>query len=385
MVKRHKNSISLAIGDGANDVNMIKRVGISGQEGMQAVQCSDYALAQFRYLQRLLFVHGKWSYLRICKFLRYFFFKTFAGMMVQIWFAFYTGFTAQPLLEGWFLALYNVIYTSFPVLCLGLFEQDVNAKKSLQFPELYKAGQKDLFFNFGIFFVSFIHGSFVSLVNFYVTMWAMGDRSGVRVTGDYQSFGMIVATSAILTVMAEIMLEMKFWTVFSSLAILISLLLYCLFTYITQNFLAYRTSPQMFPFPEATRNALTDPTAVLVMLLCVVVNIIPSLAVRFVYNTISPPTMSEMFQVREIQKKQSTVELISHNSRNSLLRRSSYAFSHKEGYAHLIAKGASLRSKRIPVRRQLNGFYSPGKDNSLPTEINAAPKEASAEQKVQLS
>ncbi|XP_026536904.1 phospholipid-transporting ATPase IK [Notechis scutatus] len=388
MVKRHKNSISLAIGDGANDVNMIKTadigVGISGQEGMQAVQCSDYALAQFRYLQRLLFVHGKWSYLRISKFLRYFFFKTFAGMMVQIWFAFYTGFTAQPLLDAWVLALYNVIYTSFPVLCLGLFEQDVNAKKSLQFPELYKAGQKDLFFNFGIFFVSFIHGSFVSLVNFYVTMWAMGDRSGIRVTGDYQSFAMVVATSAILTVMAEIMLEMKFWTVFSSLAILISLLLYCLSTYITQSFLVYRTFPKTFPFLEATRNALTDPMAVLVMLLCVVVNIIPSLAVRFVYNTIWPPTMSEMFQVREIQKKQSTVELTSHNSRNSLLRRSSYAFSHKEGYAHLIAKGASLRSKRIPVRRQLNGFYSPGKDNSPPTEINTASKEASAEQKVQL-
>ncbi|KAL8177655.1 UNVERIFIED_CONTAM: Phospholipid-transporting ATPase IK, partial [Gekko kuhli] len=127
MVKRHKNAIALAIGDGANDVNMIKTadigVGISGQEGMQAVQCSDYALAQFCYLQRLLFVHGRWSYLRICKFLRYFFYKTFAGMMAQIWFAFYTGFTAQPLLEGWFLALYNVFYTSYPVLCMGMFEQ----------------------------------------------------------------------------------------------------------------------------------------------------------------------------------------------------------------------------------------------------------------------
>lgn len=88
-----------------------------------------------------------------------------------------------------------------------------------------------------------------------------------------------------------------------------------------------------------------------------------------------------------MQKKQSTVELTSHNSRNSLLRRSSYAFSHKEGYAHLIAKGASLRSKTVPVRRQLNGLYSthsPGKDKSLPTEINAAPKEASVEQKIQL-
>lgn len=70
-------------------------MGISGLEGMQAVQCSDYALAQFSYLQRLLLVHGRWAYLRICKFLRYFFYKTFAGLMAQVWFAFHSGFTAQ--------------------------------------------------------------------------------------------------------------------------------------------------------------------------------------------------------------------------------------------------------------------------------------------------
>lgn len=95
-----------------------------------------------------------------------------------------------------------------------------------------------------------------------------------------------------------------------------------------------------------------------------------------------------MFQIREIQKKQSTVELTSHNSRNSLLRRSSYAFSHKEGYAQLISKGASLRSKSVPIRSQLNSLYSthsPGKENPLLTQINTAPKEVSAEQKAQFS
>ncbi|XP_063003395.1 phospholipid-transporting ATPase IK [Elgaria multicarinata webbii] len=298
MVKRHKDAISLAIGDGANDVNMIKTadigIGISGQEGMQAVQCSDYALAQFRYLQRLLFVHGRWSYLRICKFLRYFFFKTFAGMMVQIWFAFYTGFTAQPLLEGWFLALYNVFYTSYPVLCLGLFEQDVTAKKSLQFPELYKAGQKNRLFNFRIFFLSFIHGSLVSLANFYITLWAMGDGAGIRVIGDLQSVAITIATSAILTVIVEIMMEIKFWTIFSVLAILVSLVFYCLFSNVTQSIQAFQTSPVIFPFFDATRNALTDPLALLVVLLCVVVNMVPSLVIRFVHGTLGSATMSEV-------------------------------------------------------------------------------------------
>lgn len=70
-------------------------VGISGQEGMQAVLASDYSIAQFRYLERLLLVHGRWSYYRMCKFLRYFFYKNFAFTLCHFWFAFFCGFSAQ--------------------------------------------------------------------------------------------------------------------------------------------------------------------------------------------------------------------------------------------------------------------------------------------------
>lgn len=66
-VGTHKTT--LAIGDGANDVGMIQEadigVGISGVEGMQAAMSSDYAIAQFRFLERLLLVHGHWCYRRI--------------------------------------------------------------------------------------------------------------------------------------------------------------------------------------------------------------------------------------------------------------------------------------------------------------------------------
>ena len=69
LIKTSKKAITLAIGDGANDVSMIKMahigVGISGLEGRQAVLASDFSIAQFRFLQRLLLVHGRWSYLRM--------------------------------------------------------------------------------------------------------------------------------------------------------------------------------------------------------------------------------------------------------------------------------------------------------------------------------
>ena len=70
-------------------------VGISGQEGMQAVMSSDYSFAQFRYLQRLLLVHGRWPYIRMCKFLRYFFYKNFAFTLVHFWYSFFNGYSAQ--------------------------------------------------------------------------------------------------------------------------------------------------------------------------------------------------------------------------------------------------------------------------------------------------
>lgn len=99
LMKRSKSAVTLAIGDGANDVSMIKEahigVGISGQEGLQAVLASDYSIAQFRFLERLLLVHGRWSYYRMSKFLRYFFYKNFAFTLCHFWFAFFCGFSAQ--------------------------------------------------------------------------------------------------------------------------------------------------------------------------------------------------------------------------------------------------------------------------------------------------
>lgn len=68
LVKEGLGSLCLAIGDGANDVSMIQAadvgVGVAGEEGLQAVNSSDYAIAQFRFICKLLFVHGHWSYMR---------------------------------------------------------------------------------------------------------------------------------------------------------------------------------------------------------------------------------------------------------------------------------------------------------------------------------
>ncbi|NXY86899.1 AT8B1 ATPase, partial [Alcedo cyanopectus] len=239
LVKKYKKAITLAIGDGANDVNMIKTahigVGISGQEGMQAVMSSDYSFGQFRYLQRLLLVHGRWSYIRMCKFLRYFFYKNFAFTLVHIWYSFFNGYSAQTAYEDWFITLYNVLYSSLPVLLVGLLDQDVSDKLSLRFPRLYILGQKDLLFNYKKFFLSLLHGAITSLIIFFIPYGAYLKTMGQdgEAPSDYQSFAVTAASSLIFVVnfqatfvCFQIGLDTSYWTFVNAFSVFGSIALY---------------------------------------------------------------------------------------------------------------------------------------------------------------
>ncbi|XP_057542331.1 phospholipid-transporting ATPase 3-like isoform X4 [Amaranthus tricolor] len=175
LVKKGAKKITLSIGDGANDVSMIQAahvgVGISGMEGMQAVMASDFAIAQFRFLTDLLLVHGRWSYIRICKVVTYFFYKNLTFTLTQFWFTLQAGFSGQRYYDDWFQAFYNVFFTSVPVLMLGLFEKDVSASLSKKYPHLYKEGLKNVFFSWRVIATWAFFSVYQSLIFFYfITM-----------------------------------------------------------------------------------------------------------------------------------------------------------------------------------------------------------------------
>ncbi|KAG4399776.1 hypothetical protein GLYMA_08G293900v4 [Glycine max] len=171
MVKKGAQKITLSIGDGANDVSMIQAahvgVGISGMEGMQAVMASDFAIAQFRYLADLLLVHGRWSYLRICKVVIYFFYKNLTFTLTQFWFTFQTGFSGQRFYDDWFQSLYNVIFTALPVIIVGLFDKDVSSSLSKKYPQLYMEGIRNVFFKWKVVAIWAFFSVYQSLIFFY--------------------------------------------------------------------------------------------------------------------------------------------------------------------------------------------------------------------------
>lgn len=151
LVTKHTKSITLAVGDGANDVAMIQKahvgVGISGVEGLQAACASDYSIAQFRFLKRLLLVHGAWNYSRLCKLILYSFYKNVCLYVIEFWYAIYSGFSGQIIFERWTIGLYNVIFTALPPLAMGLFDKTCSADTMITHPTLYKPSQDANAFN----------------------------------------------------------------------------------------------------------------------------------------------------------------------------------------------------------------------------------------------
>ena len=127
MIKnRYPNKVTLAIGDGANDVNMIQQahvgVGIQGKEGQQAARTADYAIGQFQFLKPLMFQHGRESYRRISFLILYNFYKNVLYIIVQFMFGYNSLFSGQTLYEKYIYQMYNITMTSLPIMWYALYD-----------------------------------------------------------------------------------------------------------------------------------------------------------------------------------------------------------------------------------------------------------------------
>ena len=135
--------VTLAIGDGANDVGMIQEaqlgVGISGLEGTQAVNASDFSIAQFRFLENLLLVHGRWNYIRMSKVVYFSFFKNATLVACLILYSTQSLYSGTLIFSQWINSMFNFICV-FPILFLGCFDRDVEKAYIQRNPHLYAIG-----------------------------------------------------------------------------------------------------------------------------------------------------------------------------------------------------------------------------------------------------
>lgn len=285
LVKSKTGKTTLAIGDGANDVGMLQEadigVGISGVEGMQAVMSSDIAIAQFRFLERLLLVHGHWCYRRISSMICYFFYKNIAFGFTLFFYEAYASFSGQPAYNDWFLSLYNVFFTSLPVIALGVFDQDVSARFCLKFPLLYQEGVQNVLFSWIRIFGWAFNGVSSAVLIFFFCIRAMEHqafRKGGEVVG-LEILGATMYTCVVWVVNCQMALSINYFTYIQHLFIWGGIVFWYIFLMVYGAMDPYLSTTAYKVFVEACAPA---PSYWLITLLVLLSSLIP----YFIYSAL---------------------------------------------------------------------------------------------------
>ncbi|XP_050743356.1 probable phospholipid-transporting ATPase IA isoform X2 [Drosophila biarmipes] len=320
MVTQSTNAVTLAIGDGANDVAMIQKanvgIGISGVEGLQAACASDYSIAQFRYLQRLLLVHGAWNYARISKLILYSFYKNVCLYVIELWFALYSGWSGQILFERWTIGLYNVVFTAMPPFAMGLFEKFCTAETMLRYPMLYKTSQNAKLFNVKVFWIWIFNALLHSVFLFWLPLAAYTGEAiwGDGKTSDYLVMGNLVYTYVIVTVCLKAGLITNSWTWLTHLAIWGSIVLWFSFLLIYSH--VWPTFKFASNFRGMDIQLLSTPVFYFCLLLVPITTLLIDVICKLVHNTVFK-TLTEA--VRETEIRRSDISEVMNEPRSSTM------------------------------------------------------------------
>ncbi|XP_029092143.1 probable phospholipid-transporting ATPase IM isoform X5 [Monodon monoceros] len=252
--------------------------------------------------------------------------------------------------DQWFITLFNIVYTSLPVLAMGIFDQDVNDQNSMDCPQLYKPGQLNLLFNKHKFFICVAHGIYTSLALFFIPYGAFYNVAGEdgQHIADYQSFAVTMATSLVIVVSVQIALDTSYWTIINHVFVWGSIATYFSILFTMHSNGLFGIFPRQFPFVGNARHSLTQKCIWLVILLTTVASVMPVVAFRFLKVDLFPTLSDQIRQWQKAQKKARPLRSRKPQTRRSSSRRSGYAFAHQEGYGELITSGKNMRAKNPP-------------------------------------
>ena len=223
MMKTFKpKAVTLAIGDGGNDVSMIMEahigVGIYGEEGMRAVQSSDYAIGEFRILHRILCFHGRTNYIRNSECVEYFFYKNFVFTLVQFCYGFLNNFSGQTIIDDWFITLFNLVFTSIPLGARALLDFDVKPDDGIiikkMLPWLYSETRDNPIFTIFNFILVLIKGLIHCLINYFWIIYSI-EKYAVNNDGDVESLWLIsvnLFTNIIVIVSLDLFVYTRYHT-----------------------------------------------------------------------------------------------------------------------------------------------------------------------------
>uniref|UniRef100_A0A8C9F2V7 Phospholipid-transporting ATPase n=1 Tax=Pavo cristatus TaxID=9049 RepID=A0A8C9F2V7_PAVCR len=386
LVRRQLKVMTLSIGDGANDVSMIQAadvgIGISGQEGMQAVMASDFAISRFKHLKKLLLVHGHWCYARLAKMVIYFFYKNVSYVNLLFWYQFFCGFSGNTMIDYWQMIFFNLFFTSLPPLVFGVLDRDVSAETLLSLPELYKNGQNSEIYKLSTFIITMLDAFYQSLVCFFVPYLVYKDSDI-----DVFSFGNPINTVSLLTILLHQALEMKTWTLFHWITIIGSVVIYLIFS-LVYNAVCVACNPPTDPY-WIMEKQLSEPIFYLLCLITPAIALLPRYFIFALRGTFGASLILKAQQLDKLPKGQRDCEIQKLRSRKQTTSDAPVAqgllasevnplrkWAHEEGYyffnrwaeeeSTATDSSAGPLSGRYPLVP--SGITSPGQDGGKLTK-----------------
>lgn len=215
---RDKYITTLAIGDGANDCPMIKSanigIGIAGNEGLHASNSSDFSLPEFKYLRRLLFVHGHYTHLRNNELIEYCIYKNLILVFVSGLFSGQCLFTSQILFNDMMVTMYNIVLTFLPIFLYALTEHDIKDRVLEVHPRVYSVFEKKPETNIKSISLRILVALYHSLCMYFLTSISIGytvtEMYGHNM--DLTLFGYYLLNELIFIVTIKICLQTRHWS-----------------------------------------------------------------------------------------------------------------------------------------------------------------------------
>jgi len=230
LVRHHvePEPVTLAIGDGANDVGMIHAahvgIGISGKEGQQAVNASDFSIGQFRFLEDLILYHGRWDFLRTTMVVLYTFYKNVVMAFLLVLYNNETMFSGTSIFDQWIMSGYS-FFCFWPIMSIGMFDRNLQKSYIKKNPEVYKpTRQNEIITPRTLCRWSFItiahtlilyYGQLYQLsgggarASTYSNLLSQGRTVGDGEVADWQSLGTTLYTSLVLLMGYKMMYEAR--------------------------------------------------------------------------------------------------------------------------------------------------------------------------------
>ncbi|XP_076467810.1 phospholipid-transporting ATPase VA-like [Babylonia areolata] len=285
LVRNHLKKMTLAIGDGANDVSMIQTadvgVGISGQEGMQAVMASDFAIARFRFLERLMLVHGHWCYDRLAKFAAIMFYKSLLSVFVLFWYQIFSGFSGSLMIDSLYLTMQHVAFVALPPLINGVFDKDLSAETLIANPILYKPCQRSEMYTHWTYLVVLLDCLWQSGIIYFISHLAYENNA----VGIWE-YGTTINVAQILTILLTFGIETNSWVWLQWVMLVLSFVIFWMFCIIS-NAIFFTWDHPANPY-WVMENTISTPIHSCIVLITCIVALLPRLLVRTLQMSLFP-------------------------------------------------------------------------------------------------